>query len=307
MEALAPSCTTLTAPNKIDRRGMHYINKAVMLDVWKSTSFWAEEQLKLEKEILATTSLKTLPWHYFKNSRSIGNQAKYIWMTLFLYDHHQIIKIDWKPNDNTFSFFGIAGFSVLDPEQFNRGLFPLPSAWKGKHSGMPFEKKTLVHNWHAVGMVEVASANRMVFDDFHREKVKRQRMRMDEKRHAKLRAADPTTQPPADAQPTTLPPMITTTPLDMTDASSEPLPPLLETTTIASTPLHLLSHLASQQRHPQAAIAAAREAVIRAQADVEATSSELYRAQLKSDMAYKALHAAHAQLAKAQMDHDAGL
>lgn len=259
-----------TTTHKIDGRGLHWQHKAIKPMVWKNTKFWAEEHRKLEQEVLSTTPIKTFPWQ-LANTRAVGNQAKYIWMLLFLYDHKKIVRVDWVLNADVPSFFGITGFTVLDPETFNGGFFPLPSAWR---EGMLFLKKTLIHNWHAVGMIEVPNANRMRFDQHFRDMIRRQRLRMDEKRHTKAKVVSAET--PADTSPTTA--------------------------QMLATPLELLSRIAAHQYLNQAALAVARENVHRAQADVEAASAELHRAKVRSALAFNTLQTAHAQLAKAQLD-----
>jgi hypothetical protein len=243
-------------PITIEYRGRHWQFKANKPEIWKSTKFWYDQCQKMELRVRATKKLDAFPWIQHHTTRGIGNQAKCIWMHLFLSEmEERSIKIDWAETmDDVTSFYRIKGFTVLDVGQFNGGMFPLPSGWSEKSDAQPpCKHKTLIHNWHAVGMHEGPDTGTMRYFPQYREAIKQQRIRMDIKRTAKK---------PPNSPPFTAAPML------ITKEAAQTLAPIDAAPTKAAphlpSPLELLSRIASDE----AAMAIARDAVHRAHADL---------------------------------------
>ena len=309
------------APIDIENRGRHWESKEDKPQVWKSTQVWSHEYQKLELRVHATQKLKTFPWR--NPIRQIGNQAKCIWMHLFLSEvEDKSIRIDWADTlDEDTSFFRIRGFTVLDAGQFNGGLFPLPSGWSSKNAAQPHLKlKTLIHNWHAVGLHEGPDAGTMRYYPQKRQAIKAQRIRMGIKRSVKT----PTdAKKPADAQTSASPtaPPFTAAPMLIAQDAPPSLAPLLnpapptqavplipnpaptKAVPLIPSPLEMLSRVAAEK----AALAAAHNAVERAHADRsiaehdhKAAATKLLAAQAHLRTAEHAHKAANAKLLAAQ-------
>jgi hypothetical protein len=255
------------APIPVENRGRHWESKEDKPQIWKSTQVWCNEYQKLQLRVRATQKLDTFPWR--NPIRQLGNQAKCIWMHLFLSEvEDKSIRIDWADTlDEATSFFRIKSFTVLDAGQFNGGLFPLPSGWSSKSAAQPHHKlKTLVHNWHAVGLHEGPDTGTMRYYPYHRQAIKAQRTRMAINRSAKESTAKKPTAASPTSPPFTAAPMLISKDAPPTLASLlNPAPPTKAVPHLSS-PLELLSRVADK-----AAIDAARDDYHRAYADLRIT------------------------------------
>jgi hypothetical protein len=301
---IAPKTTA--AMEIIDQRGRHWELKEKP-KTWEFTKFWADKQREIEQNIrqldTATKANVQLPWTQNSAHHLVGNQAKCIWMQMYLYEQEKVIEIQWADEieENT-NFYRIKDFTVLIPARFNSGLFPLPSGWRerdGITCHCPFQYKTLIKNWQAVGMVEVSDglSNGMRFNEKYWKRIKEQRSMTEVKRKDKKERERMFFKPYAKKQPVipftflptpfvTAPFTSTPTPLVTAEDSTTTLAPIIPTIASAALPvlpsaLELLLRIACEQ----AAITTALEAVQRAQADVDAATAVLQAAQARLDSA----------------------
>jgi hypothetical protein len=151
-----------------------------------STVFWADMCAEMEKAFMSRpghTDL-TLPWNGNNNkTRGLGSQPMWLWMKLKLDHLDGVVELKTADKIDDTNFLGIESITVNDLERFNSGLFPLPSYWTEKHARSSgrchFTLKTLVHNWRAIGMVQVRKTNHMVFKAKARQSIRGQRARAD--------------------------------------------------------------------------------------------------------------------------------
>lgn len=130
-----------------------------------SKTDWSQRQFELHNQLMAIAPLSKFPWQLHRAPK-ISNQAKCLWMHLYVCRARRIVLLDYVDNPHS-GFFGILSITVIDGARFNAGPFPVPSQYaKGPDTFL--HKYAVVRLWRSVGMVE-AGPRYMRYSQKHRE------------------------------------------------------------------------------------------------------------------------------------------